>query len=450
MINAAIVGLGRWGQNLVNSVQGKSDKIRFVAGVLRHPENAREYAQRQGITLHSDLEKVLTDPAIDAIVLATPHTVHGEQIVAAVNAGKPVFSEKPFTLTSSDAAKALRAAERKNVTVGVAYNWRFQPALQEVRRMLEDGRLGRLLHIEGNFCGPSVYRFKKEHWRQQRDEGPAGGMTGRGVHVVDAMLYLAGQIDSVHAQSYRLALDYGIDDTTSMLFRFKSGATGYLGTIISTAETWRMQVFGSRGWVEVGDVEHLTTWQMKVCYIDPQNLLNHQRPQVVTFPQTSTERAELENFADAVADRRPLAVAGGDEEHGVAVLEAILESAARGESVSVAAAARGEGASQKSRAKPQPREDHRKERTMAAARKTMRRRPKRGTTSEATNEPLSGRRAARKAMKRPAQRKSAVKKPSKAPNRAPARAAAKSRRTRRATAARPGVNPRPGGRGKKR
>src|SRR5918996_3426719 len=112
MINAAIVGLGRWGQNLVNSVQGKSDKIRFVAGVLRHPENAREYAERQALTLHSDLGKVLADPAIDAIVLATPHTVHGEQILAAVEAGKPVFTEKPFTLTSHDAAQALRAAAR--------------------------------------------------------------------------------------------------------------------------------------------------------------------------------------------------------------------------------------------------------------------------------------------------------------------------------------------------
>ncbi|HZN25268.1 MAG TPA: Gfo/Idh/MocA family oxidoreductase [Burkholderiales bacterium] len=338
MINAAIVGLGRWGQNLVNSVQGKSDKIRFVAGVLRHPENAREYAERQGIALQRDLDKVLEDPRIDAIVLATPHTVHGEQILAAVNAGKPVFTEKPFTLTSRDAARALRAAERKNVTVGVGYNWRFQPALQEIRRMLEDGRLGKLLHIEGNFCGPSVYRFKKEHWRQKREEGPAGGMTGRGVHVVDAMLYLAGKIDTVHAQSHRIALDYGIDDTTSMLFRFASGATGYLSTIIATAETWRMQIFGSRGWVEVGDVEHLTTWQMRVCYVDPENLNTHQKPQVMVFPQTSTERAELENFADAVADRRPLAIAGGDEEHGVAVLEAILESAKLGEPVKMGAA----------------------------------------------------------------------------------------------------------------
>src|SRR3981189_1177307 len=129
MINAAIVGLGRWGQNLVNSVQGKSDKIRFVAGVLRHPEKARSYANEKGLALHSHLDAVLTDPGIDAIVLATPHTVHAEQIIAAVNAGKPVFTEKPFTLTSRSAAEAVRAATEKNVTVGVGYNWRFQPAL---------------------------------------------------------------------------------------------------------------------------------------------------------------------------------------------------------------------------------------------------------------------------------------------------------------------------------
>jgi predicted dehydrogenase len=350
MIDAAIVGLGRWGQNLVDSVQGKSEHIRFVKGVLRHPENAREYAERQGIALESDYAKVLADPAIDAIVLATPHTVHAEQMLAAVRAGKPVFTEKPFTLTSADAARVLAAAAEKQVTVGVGYNWRFQPALKEIRAMLDDGRLGKLLHVEGNFCGPSVYRFPKAHWRQQRDEGPAGGMTGRGVHVVDAMLYLAGPIESVQAQSFRIALDYGIDDTTSMLFRFAGGATGYLGTIIATAETWRMQVFGSRGWVEVGDVEHLTTWQMRACFVDPDDLHTHQRPQVRTFPQTSTERAELENFAAAVQEGRPLAVPGGDEAHGVAVLEAILESAKSGGKVTVGAR---RTASRPERARPQ-------------------------------------------------------------------------------------------------
>ena len=336
MINAAIIGLGRWGQNLVNSVQGKSDAIRFVAGMVRNPGKAQDYARDKGFPLYDSYEKVLADPKVDAVVLATPHTRHAEQIIAAAKARKHVFTEKPFALTSKSAAAALRACAKAHVTLGVGYNWRFQPALQEIRRMLEDGRLGKLLHVEGNFCGPSAYRFPKGHWRHEREEGPAGGMTGRGVHVVDAFLYLAGRVESVHAQSARRVLAYGLDDTTSMLFRFRSGASGYLGTLLATAETWRMQVFGSKGWVEVGDVEHLTTWEMKTCFVDPQNLLVHHKPQVVRFEAVSTERAELENFARAVAARRPLAVAGGDEAHGVAVFEAILKSAKSRKTVRVA------------------------------------------------------------------------------------------------------------------
>ena len=164
--------------------------------------------------------------------------------------------------------------------------------------MLEDGRLGKLLTSKAISAARAFIAFREDTGGSEREEGPAGGMTGRGVHVVDAMMYLAGQVDTVNAQSFRLALDYGIDDTTSMLFRFRSGATGYLGTVIATAETWRMQVFGSKGWVGVGDVEHLTTWQMRVC----SSIRRSASPQASGghVPGDSTERAELENFADAI------------------------------------------------------------------------------------------------------------------------------------------------------
>lgn len=327
MIRAAIVGMGTWGQNLVGSVQGKSDLIQFVAGATRTPAKAREFAKRHGIAMYESFDHILANSAIDAVVLATPHSMHSEQIIAAAKAGKHVFTEKPLGLSKESSTTAVRACAEHKVTLAVGYNWRFQPALQEIKRMLKDGRLGKLLHIEGNFCGPSAYRFGRDHWRQDRDEVPAGGMTGRGVHVVDAMLYLAGGIESVVAQSVRLAQNFGVDDTTSMLFRFKGGATGYLGTVIATAETWRMQIFGSKGWAEVGDVEHLTTWQMRVCYLDPENTLVKQKPQLMTFPQTSTERAELEHFAKAAMAGQPLAVVDGDEVHNVAVLEAIVRSA---------------------------------------------------------------------------------------------------------------------------
>src|ERR1043165_1864763 len=232
MIRAAIVGIGTWGQNLVSSVQGKSEVIRFTHGTTRTPAKAEQFCKSNSISLLRTLDEVLRS-AVDAVVLATPHSQHAEQIVAAARAKKHVFVEKPLGLGGEECERAARACADAGVTLAVGYNWRFQPALREIRRMLDDGTLGKLMHIEGNFCGPSVYRFPKGHWRQQREEGPAGGMTGRGVHVVDAMLYLAGPVDSVYAQSKRLALDYGIDDTTSMLFEFKGGATGYLSTVIA-------------------------------------------------------------------------------------------------------------------------------------------------------------------------------------------------------------------------
>lgn len=335
MIRAAIIGMGTWGQHLVRCLGPASPHIRFVAGATRTPEKAAGFAAEHGIRMLPSYEAALADPAIDAVVLATPHTQHTGQIVAAAEAGKHVFTEKPLGVNAAEARRAAEACAKAGVTLAVGYNWRFQPALQRIKALLEDGTLGRLLHMEGNFCGPSAYRFRQGHWRHDRNEGPAGGMTGRGVHVVDAMLYLAGPIAQVTAQSFRLVQDFGMDDTTSMLFRFGSGATGYLGTVIATAETWRLQVFGSKGWAEVGDVEHLPTWELRLCLIDPADIGRKAKPEVIRFEPRSTEKAELEHFAQAAAARIPLASPGGDGVHNVAVLEAILASATSGAPVTL-------------------------------------------------------------------------------------------------------------------
>ena len=328
MIRAAIIGMGTWGQNLVRSVHGKSQDITFVAGATRTRAKAEDFAKQYGIKLVDSYEEILADPTIDAVVLATPHSMHTAQIEQAARAGKHVFCEKPLALDSASALAAAKAAQENNIVLGVGFNWRFQPALQEIRRMIEDGRLGKVLHIEGNFCGPSAYRFPKGHWRHEGDESPAGGMTGRGVHVIDAMMYLAGPITEVTAKSFRLAQDFGSDDTTSMLLGFKSGATAYLGTVIATAETWRMQIFGSNGWVQVGDVEHLHTWDLTTCMIDKTNVTNKQKPVTHKYDSVSTERLELEDFARAISQKRALVTPQGDAVRNARVLEAIIKSSA--------------------------------------------------------------------------------------------------------------------------
>jgi predicted dehydrogenase len=112
MIKAAIVGLGTWGQNLVKCVQGKSSDIQFVAGATRTPAKAADFAALHNISMRDSFEALLADPAIDAVVLATPHSIHTEQIVAAANAGKHVFCQKPLSLTLEENRLARAAAEK--------------------------------------------------------------------------------------------------------------------------------------------------------------------------------------------------------------------------------------------------------------------------------------------------------------------------------------------------
>src|ERR1700704_1160753 len=135
MINAAIVGLGRWGKNLVNSVQGKSSKLRFVECVVRTPEPSREFAEQRGLELSTDFDRMLRDDRIQAVVLATPHSFHTQQIVAAAAAGKAVFCEKPLALSTADAELAVLACRRAGVPLGLGHDKRFWASMQELRRV---------------------------------------------------------------------------------------------------------------------------------------------------------------------------------------------------------------------------------------------------------------------------------------------------------------------------
>ena len=200
MINAAIVGLGRWGKNLVDSVQGKSDHLQFTHGVVPTPSTSRDYAARHAIELSTEFDRVLDDKRIEAVVLTTPHTLHTEQIIAAAQAGKAVFCEKPLALRRADAERAIEACRAAGVVLGLGHNKRFWPSMQELKRLVEDRELGRILHIEGHFSNESTGRFFTG-WRGSGVESPGGGLTATGIHVIDAFMGLVGPAQRVTAHS---------------------------------------------------------------------------------------------------------------------------------------------------------------------------------------------------------------------------------------------------------
>jgi len=149
MINAGIVGLGWWGKNLVTAAQG-SDRIRFVRGACRNHAPVAAFADRHGLPLAASLDALLADDSVQAVVLATPHSLHTEQIIAVAAAGKPVFCEKPLTLTRADAARAIDACQRAGVVLALGENNRFFPNMQELHRIATAGELGDPMHIEGH------------------------------------------------------------------------------------------------------------------------------------------------------------------------------------------------------------------------------------------------------------------------------------------------------------
>jgi predicted dehydrogenase len=323
MLTAAICGLGRWGQRLVDSVHGKSDRIRFVRGLSRDPGARQAFSDKTGIPLTDSYSELLRDPGVDAVVLATPHSQHHREIAEAAAAGKHVFVEKPFTLTRETAESAVAACRKAGITLALGFNRRYAPSFIDMMRRLRAGEIGDVLHIEGHFSGGSGYQLKPGAWRADRTESPAGAMTARGVHALDAMIHIAGPVGTVAAFSDRRKLTVDIDDTTSVLVRFARGATGYLGCLHATAEYWRLHIFGSQGWLEMrGDTE------LVVRQLDgPATAL--------TFPAVDKERAELEAFADAVKAKQAFLVPPEEAINGVATLQAIVASAPAGNLVRI-------------------------------------------------------------------------------------------------------------------
>ncbi len=312
MIDVAIVGLGRWGQTLVASVQGKSDRLRFTRAVVRSPELHRDFAQAHGLVLATDFEAVLIDPGIAAIILATPHSLHRAEIIAAAAAGKHVFCEKPLTLTTAEAAEAIAACENAGVVLGVGTDKRFYPALRELVRFAKAGELGRIIHLEAHFSNEVAGTFSE--WRFSPEELPAGGLTGTGIHMLDALIELAGPVRRVQTLLISHKAPPDPLDSLSVLLEFEAGISGTLAAVRSTPMFTRVHAFARHASAEMLGRTELVLRRSGI------------EPQYLSFAPVDTVRVNLEAFADAVTGFVPYPIATSQILATIAAFEAIVNA----------------------------------------------------------------------------------------------------------------------------
>jgi predicted dehydrogenase len=337
MIRAAIVGMGRWGRSLVSSVAGKSDDIEFVLACTRTRASAEDFCRERHIALVDSYRDILRDPRIDAVVLATPHSQHQAQALAAAAARKHVFVEKPITLDLAGARLVADAARDAGVVLAVGLARRFHPSLAALRARLRDGRLGKVVAMVAQHTTSTAQFIALENWRTAPEEAPGGALTAVGVHALDHMIEFAGRVRDVRCVTARNYPGRS-DDTTTIMLRFYTGATGLLFCSVATATNFEFTLYGTAGLGEISRPDMSRLRFSPTATVAPIGRVPATPDEIVEHSGFDTLHAELTAFAQAIGDGKPYPVPIEDVLHGMAVFDATVESAKTGAIVGVSGA----------------------------------------------------------------------------------------------------------------
>jgi predicted dehydrogenase len=334
MIRIAVIGLGWWGRQIVACLE-ESARLRVVAGFDPNAAAVADFAAQHRLPLAASFEAVLARADVDAVAIVTPHTQHEAQVLAAFAAGKQVFCEKPLALTAASAERMLEAAARAGAVLGIGHERRYEPALEEVRRLCVSGALGRLMHLDANVSHDLFRALDPANWRLSRANAPAGAMTALGIHLTDMFISLAGRPARVCARTARHVFPEPADDYVAVDIDFAGGTTGRVTCLSATPFYGRFTVYGDKGWVEVqegGNVDKGLPSVLTVC-----GSTGGARS-VQAFEPANTVLANLEAWADAAEGRAPYRFTPEELLANVQVLESVVRSAAAGgASVAIAA-----------------------------------------------------------------------------------------------------------------
>ena len=319
-----MIGLGWWGRKMTAVLQAAKHDIEIVCAAEPNPAGAG-FAMEYGFSCYEDDVAALKHPGVEAVILATPHSLHAGQIERAVAAGKHVFCEKPLALTRAGAEKAVNACAAKHLVLGMGHERRFEPPVADMIAAAQNGSLGRLLQVEANFSHDKFVTLASDNWRLNPEEAPVGGMTATGIHLTDLSTLLFGPARDVRVSCEKLASNIPQGDTMSAHIRFQGGGTSYISATLATPFISRFALFGTKGWIDIRDKAHVESpagWVVT-------SAATGSPISVKEIPPAEPVKNNLVAFAHAVRGRAPYPITGDQLVNNIAILEAIIASAAR-------------------------------------------------------------------------------------------------------------------------
>ncbi|HZG58647.1 Gfo/Idh/MocA family oxidoreductase [Paenibacillus sp.] len=316
---------------------------RFVGAAGRSPDKVAAFVRRLSAEVAADAapqhfanaDALLASPDVDVVCVATSSGSHAMYAEAALEAGKHVVVEKPMAMTSADADRLIALAARRGRTLSVISQRRFEAPYALAKRMLDEGRLGRLLVVEAHtpFYRTQAY-YDSAVWRGTIAED-GGALMNQGIHQIDLMLWYGGPASAVSGKIATMTHEMEAEDVGAALVTFAGGALGVLTASTSLAPGFppTVKLFGERGaiWLEGNAVVH---WSVPGVERPPApesaSIEGGNDPKAFTH---ENHRRQLEDVLDAIAAGRPPLLRGEDGRATVRLIEAIVESSETGREV---------------------------------------------------------------------------------------------------------------------
>ncbi|MCX5641633.1 MAG: Gfo/Idh/MocA family oxidoreductase [Candidatus Omnitrophica bacterium] len=303
---------------------------------------AKEMAKDLKVKAYDTEEELLADPEIQAIYIATPASLHANQAIAALRAGKDVLVEKPLCLTLSDCESVIREAEKQDRKLGVGYMMRFHGFHQQLKVMVSEGRIGK--PVLGRAQLSCWYPPMEGAWRQNPEQGGGGSLIDMGNHLIDLLEYVfQSLVAEISCFTGNLVQSYPAEDSALTTVRFQNGALGMVDSFFSIPDNSSrnfLEVYGSVGSVlaegtigqgPAGTARAFVEKEMKGYEADQKRAQSGGVD--LKFPLVNTYQAEIEEFADAILkDRKPV-ISGEDGLWSQKLVLAAYESARTGRTI---------------------------------------------------------------------------------------------------------------------
>jgi predicted dehydrogenase len=243
-MKVACVGMGWWSDVLADAMK-RSGKLTIAGCYSRSPDKREKFAAKYGCRAFPSYEAVLSDRSIEAIINTTPNSVHLETTVAAAQAGKHVFLDKPIANTVADARALTEACRKAKVVLAIGYQRRRESHFRWIKRQIADGHFGKLVNAESNISRDRLGQIDLSSWRYTSEGMPGGVMLQIGIHYTDVLEYLMGPVKAVSGQFVRLVLPGDNPDVASLVLEHENGALSTVNaSYASASEYYLMNIYG--------------------------------------------------------------------------------------------------------------------------------------------------------------------------------------------------------------